>query len=104
MSKFDREKYKELLNTCSLVQKRVLKKELSRNKSKHIEYTTILTDSYNELSAYIQAFYDKFDAKNQQILRNAWVQVRDKVNQCFGKILNDFMLPTEINQSIDLRN
>lgn len=68
MSKFDNDKYKELINTFILASKRVLKKEISRNKNEHIEYATVLTESYNELVKYISAFYDRFD---KQTLKNA---------------------------------
>lgn len=42
-SKFDRVKHKQLLNDCTEAQKQILKGELSNDKFKHIEYTTILT-------------------------------------------------------------
>lgn len=103
MSKFDNGKFKELLTTCNLAHKRVLKKELTRNRLKYIEYTTILVESYNDLSAYIYKFFSTFTPDNQEILRNHWINNRDKLTQCFGKILNNFEIPREISEQIELR-
>lgn len=104
MSKFNNDKFKDLLTACNLAHKRVLKKELTSNKLKHIEYTTILIESFNDLSAYIDTFYAGFNSENQQVLRKHWVTNRDKLNQCFGKILHDFIIPNEISQPIILRD
>lgn len=104
MSEFSNDKYKDLVTTFTLASKRVLKKELSRNKGKHIEYMTILTESYNDLTKYIYEFYDQFNTDNRSVLKSNWIQLRDKLNQCFSKILTDYSLPTDLNEQINLRD
>lgn len=103
MSKFDNTKYEDLVNTFGLVTKRVLKKELSRNKCKNIEYTTILTESYNDVTRYINEFYNHFTTENKTILKNTWIKLRDKLKQSFSKILHDYSIPTELCEQIDLK-
>lgn len=103
MSRFSNDTYKDLLNIFNLATKRVLKKELSRNKNKHIEYTTILTESYNDYLKYIFQYFDQFDSNNQSILKSNLLQVRDKLNQSFSKILTKFNLPTELREQLNLR-
>lgn len=103
MSTFSNDKYKELVNNFNLLCKRVLKKELSKNKCKHIEYATVLTEAYNDVTKYIFEFYGKFDTEDKTYLKSNWVQLRDKLNQCFSKILQNYSLPTELCEKINLR-
>lgn len=104
MSKFSNDKYRELVEIFSLGQKRVLKRELSRNKSKHIEYTSYLVESYNNLTKYINEFYDIFDEDNKEQLKRTWYNSRDKLNLCFSKILTTFSVPTELREQLNLRD
>lgn len=103
MSTFDQSKYKQLVNNCNLAFKRVLKKDLSTNRLKHIEYAIALTQAYNEYSSYAFSFYNNFTVRSQEDVKDEWTTVRDKVNQSFGKILVTFEVPKELKDNIDIK-
>lgn len=103
MTSFDNNKYKQLINNCNLAFKRVLKKELSRNRLKHIEYAIALTTAYNEYVSYSFSFFNAFSAKSQESVKGDWSSVRDKLNQSFSKILNEFDVPKEFKDHIDIK-
>lgn len=101
-SKFEKTKYETLFNDCGLAFKRVLKKDLTKNKLKHIEYTIALSESYNAFAAYTYEYYALFSRESQEQLKRNWKQTRDKLILCFGKILTRYDRPSEINSEIDI--
>lgn len=96
MSTFDNEKYKALINNCGLTFKRVLKKDLSKNKLKHIEYAIALITAYNEFASYAFNFFGVLTPRSQTDVKNDW-SIRVKLNQSFSKILHKFEVPKELN-------
>lgn len=78
--------YLNLKSEFLRVTKRILKRDLTSNKEKHIEYLTDLAKTYNEIISYIASGYSVLDQETKESYRNEWIYLRDKILRCYGRL------------------
>lgn len=79
-------RYNQYRNDCLNATKLVIKKTISTNKLKHIEYVTVLTNMYNIYTIYAKQIYANKSAETKQKILQHLGHAYDRINRGFEKI------------------
>lgn len=101
MSDFNKEIYNEIKQNFLLIAKRILKKELSTNKDTLKRYESDIVASYNDITAHLNTFFEKYDKDFDEFLRNEIIYIREKTLKCFGKLDIRIKLPNDLFTTLD---
>lgn len=75
--------------------KRILKENLTTNRSKHVEYLHDLIESYNTAISYIHLKHKNYTPELKQLATEELKYLRGKVKRCYTRLDIDEALPTD---------
>lgn len=94
------ERIKKLQENYYKVSKRVLRKDLSTNPSKLIEYETDLIKTYNAFIISLRSIFPNVKPNNKIQLRKIFIKVRGNIVRCFEALKVTIKVPTNLNNII----
>lgn len=83
---FSANQFKKYKEAFILAQKKVLKKNISKNPQTLEGYEAEIIATHDAISSYIAPFYENFNDVDKQFYRNELIYVRDKTLKCFGAL------------------
>lgn len=78
--------------------KKILKKEISSNPIKLIEYENEIIELHDTITKYIEPHFVNFSKEFKEYYRNELVYVRDKTLKCFGALKSKKKISNNLTQ------
>ncbi|KAI8116606.1 hypothetical protein CVS40_11350 [Lucilia cuprina] len=95
---FEITKFNELISNFYKIKRRILQKRpISSNKSKIEEYINLITESYNNILSYTNAYNDQFSNTLKPIIHNKILHCRELLLRCFCKLECKIKVPFGID-------
>lgn len=101
MSDFNENFYDKIKQNFLKISKRILKQNLSTNENTLKGYETDIITSYNEISSYLNDFFEKYTEDFDKFLRSEIIYIREKTLKCFGKLNIHIKLPEDLFTAIN---
>lgn len=95
MSLFDRIHFKDLKEEFNKVTKRILRKDISKNKDTLRAQESDVIAAYNSLVSYVDSIYGVITEQEKTFVFDEITRVRDKISRCFGVLRCKVRLPND---------
>lgn len=97
----EKQNFKHLKTEFINVTKRILKKNITRNRDKLDEYKRDIIQAYNDLTKYVDKCYNKINDETLDYFRDEIIKIREKLSKCFGKLECNYKLSNDLFAGID---
>lgn len=96
-------RYGQYRNDFLRATKRVLKKQISKNVNKHIEYATAFTNTYNIFTIYAKQIYNEKESEEQESIKEDIGSAYHRVKESFAKLNIQITLENRLGATINER-